>query len=404
MTKTTRKRLIIWSVTALILLVVLSVALRPQPVPVDLGQVSEGALEVTLDHEGVTRVRDRFAVSAPVQGRVLRIELEPGDPVVAGKTVLARFLPAAPVPLDARLRAESRARVKVAQAALERARAERAQVQSEQEFAQADWTRARALADGGILSLQERDRAESAVHTGAKAVEAAEAAVQAALHDLEAANAAMVEPVAPSGDGPPSPAGTLALRSPVDGVVLRRLRESEAVVAPGEPLLEVADPGALEVIADYLSSDAVRIRPGMPVRLEQWGGEKPIHGRVRRVEPAGFMKVSALGVEEQRVWVVIDLIDPREAWLALGDGYRVQTRVVVWRQDRVLTVPTGALFRQGDAWAVFVGEAGRARLRRVEIGERNGIAAEVRNGLVAGDRVVRHPPDTVTDGTRVIER
>jgi len=404
MTKTTRRRLVIWSVTALIVLAALAVALRPQPVPVDLGSVTTGALEVTLDHEGVTRVRDRFVVSAPVQGRVLRIDLEPGDPVVAGETVLARFLPAAPVPLDARLRAESRARVKVARAALERARAERARAQAEQDLARAEWTRTRALADSGILSRQDRDRAEATVQAQAKAVEAADAAVQAALHDLEAANAALVEPAAPSRDGLPSPAGALALRSPVSGVVLRRLRESEAVVAPGEPLLEVADSGELEVVADYLSSDAVRIRAGMLARLEQWGGEAPIGGRVRRVEPAGFMKISALGVEEQRVWVVIDLTDPRETWRALGDGYRVQTRVVVWQRDGVLTVPTSALFRQGDSWAAFVVEAGRAHVRLIEIGERSETAAEVRKGLAGGDRVVRHPPDAVTEGVRVVER
>jgi len=404
MTRTTRKRLIVWSVAGALLVVVLALAFRPQPVPVDLGSVARGALEVTVDHEGVTRVRDRFVVSAPVQGRVLRIELEPGDPVAAGETVLARFLPAAPVPLDARVRAESRARVKVAQAALDRARAERAGAQAERDLADAEAGRVLALADSGIASRQERDLAEATRQSRARALDAADAAVQAALHDLEATNAALIEPAstAPGSSRPPS--GALALRAPVSGVVLRRLRESEAVVGAGEALLEVADPSGLEIIADYLSSDAVRITPGMPVRLEHWGGNDPLDGRVRRVEPAGFMKISALGVEEQRVWVVIDLTGPRDRWGALGDGYRVQTRVVVWRREGVVTVPTSALFRQGDGWAVFLVDAGVARTRPIEIGQRNQAAAEVVSGLAPGERVILHPPDTITDGVRVVAR
>ena len=404
MTSTTPKRLIVWSVAGALLVVALVLALRPQPVPVDLGSVVRGALEVTVDHEGVTRVRDRFVVSAPVQGRVLRIELEPGDPVAAGETVLARFLPAAPVPLDARVRAESRARVKVAQAALDRARAERAGAQAERDLAYAEAGRVLALADSGIASRQERDLAEATRQSRARALDAADAAVQAALHDLEAANAALVEPAVPPPGGSRSLTGALALRAPVSGVVLRRLRESEAVVGAGEALLEVADPSGLEVIADYLSSDAVRITPGMPVRLEHWGGSDPLDGRVRRVEPAGFMKISALGVEEQRVWVVIDLTGPRDRWSALGDGYRVQTRVVVWRREDVVTVPTSALFRQGEGWAVFLVDAGVARTRPIEIGQRNQTAAEVVSGLAPGERVILHPPDTITDGVRVAVR
>ena len=228
--------------------------------------------------------------------------------------------------------------------------------------------------------------------------------MEVAVRDLETARAALVEP---AGDGSRNAAGTervLALRSPIDGVVLQRFQESEAVVPQGQPLVEVADLSTLEVIGDFLSADAVRIKPGMPVLIEQWGGGTPLKGRVTLVEPSAFLKVSALGVEEQRVWVVVGFDNPRGAWQALGDGYRVEARVVVWEQQDVLRVPTSSLFRQGSAWAVFVVESGRARLRPLRIGQRNGTAAEVVDGLKAGDRVVVHPADSVSDGVRVAER
>jgi HlyD family secretion protein len=232
-------------------------------------------------------------------------------------------------------------------------------------------------------------------------LEAAEAAVQAAQHDLETSRAALLEPGATAmAGGRPE----LVVRAPVNGVVLQRLHESEAPVAQGEPLLEVADVSALEVIADFLSTDAVRIKPGMPVLIEGWGGSAPLNGVVNRVEPGGFLKVSALGVEEQRVWVVVSFADPRSAWQALGDGYRVEARVVTWSQDNVIQAPTSAMFRRGDNWSVFAVENGVARLRRVEVGQRNGVMAEIRSGLKAGEQVVVYPPDAVTDGVRVSQR
>lgn len=192
--------------------------------------------------------------------------------------------------------------------------------------------------------------------------------------------------------------------APVDGVILKRLRESESVVPVGEPLLEIGDPKRIEIVADLLSTDAVRISPGTPVLIDEWGGDHPLHGRVRRVEPSGFMKVSALGVEEQRVNVIIELEDPASAARKLGDGYRVEVRVVVWREDSVLKVPTGSLFRRGDEWAVFVIEEGRARLHIVKLGQRNQSEGQITSGLSAGQVVVLHPPDTLTDGMRVVVR
>ena len=402
MSKATKRRWLIWGVVAVVGLILLASAFRPRAVPVDMVSVSQGPLQVTVSHEGQTRAREPFVVSAPLAGRVLRIELEPGDPVIAGETVLATFVPSEPVMLDARTRARARAQMEAATASLARARSERDRARTEADFALAELERTRGLTAGGFVSQHEIQNAETSAQATSETLQAADSAVRAALHDLEAANAALLEPVSGSAVGPEGP--VLELRSPVDGVVLRRLRRSEAVVPQGEPLVEVADPAQLEVVADYLSSDAVAMRPGMPVIIDRWGGDEPLHGRVRLVEPAGFMKISALGVEEQRVWVVIDIVDPLESWQTLGDGYRVESKVVIWSADEVIRVPTAALFRAGDGWAVFVAEDGRARVRAVEIGRRNGLQAELKEGLEEGDLVVIHPPDTVIDGVRIEQR
>lgn len=399
-----RKRVVFWGGLGLVVALGLAAALWPQPVPVDLAIVERGPLMVTLDHEGQTRVRERFVVSAPVAGRVLRIELEPGDPVEKGKTVLATLLPSAPAMLDARSKAAASARALAAESALVRARAVRDEARAASAFAQGEARRARELAADKLVSAQQLESALADARVRAEAVAAADAGVLAAEHELAAARAALLEP-ATSGRAAQSPsAATVVLRAPVDGVLLRRLRESEAVVAQGEPLVEVADPAALEVIADFLSTDAVRMKPGMRVLIERWGGDAPLEGRVRRVEPSGFMKVSALGVEEQRVWVVIDFADSREAWKALGDGYRVEARVVTWERGDVLKVPASALFRHDTGWAVFVEENGVARLQSLRVGQRTWSSAEVLDGLQAGDRVIEHPSDQVTDGSRVASR
>jgi HlyD family secretion protein len=206
------------------------------------------------------------------------------------------------------------------------------------------------------------------------------------------------------GSGGAPPGRAILVRAPIDGVVLKRLRESEAVVPAGDALVELGDPRRLEIVSDLLSTDAVKVEAGASVLIEQWGGDHTIRGRVRRVEPSGFMKISALGVEEQRVNVIVDFEDPLEAWKALGDGFRVEVRVVVWESKDVLHVPTSALFRRGESWAVFAVEGGRARLRNVEIGARNSLHAELRSGLAEGARVVVHPSDALSDGARVVER
>jgi HlyD family secretion protein len=403
MNSVTRKRMLAWGGVALVLLVLLGIAVAPRPVPVDLVTVERGALRVTLDHEGKTRVHDRFVVSAPVAGQVLRIELEPGDPVVAGKTVMATFEPGVPPLLDVRSRAEAEARVRAARATLDQAQAELSRAQTEQAFAQAQAERTRRLAADGIASKEALDAAEAEGRGRAEARKAAESAARAAEHELEAARAALVDGGDATGGSAAPKRAAITLRAPIDGVVLRRLHESKAVVPAGEPLLELADPADLEIVADYLSTDAVRIRPGMAVLIEQWGGGT-LRGRVQRVEPYGFLKVSALGVEEQRVNVIISFDDPRGAWKALGDGYRVEARTIVWERTDVVKAPTGALFRYGESWAVFAVEAGRARLKRVEVGQRNGLEAELLKGLSPGGLVITHPSDAVRDGVRVTRR
>lgn len=396
-----RRRFAFWGVLGAIGLAVLVVALMPHPIPVDESAVTRGSMRVTLDHEGQTRVRDRYVVSAPVPGRVLRIELEPGDRVEANRTVLATFLPAMASLLDIRTRAAAEAGVKTAGAALEQARAQRDRARTESRFANVERDRTRQLEQDGLATEQARLAAEADAEARAKGLAAAESAVAAASGELEAARAALI---APDARRSANPSSRLNLRSPIDGVVLRRLHESEAEVPQGEPLLEIADLGSLEVMADYLSGDAVRITPGMPAEIDQWGGGSPLAAQVRRVEPAGFMKLSALGVEEQRVWVILDFADPREAWRSLGDGYRVEARVVTWQRPDVVKVPTASLFRSGSEWAVFVVKDGRAVQRVVRVGHRNGTAAAVLEGLQPGERVVVHPPDTLTDGARVEPR
>jgi len=392
-----RRRLLAVAAVAVVAVLVVLI-LRPQSVAVELGVVERGPLVVTVDHEGISRVRDRFLVSAPVAGKVLRIELEPGDPVFARDTVVATFEPAAPVALDARSRAEAEAGVRAARARLDRARAERDAAEAERDFAIDELDRITALQASGFASRQQLDSTATSARAASERLQAAESAVRGALHDLESANAALIEPGSTGGNG----SRGLRITSPVDGVVLKRHHESEAVVPAGAPILEVADPARLEVVADFLSTDAVRMRPGMRALIERWGGGKALEATIRRVEPAGFMKVSALGVEEQRVWVIADLDAPRSEWQTLGDGYRVEMRVVLWQSDGVLQVPTSALFRGSDGgWAVFADHDGVARTASVEVGHRNGQAAEVVSGLTVGDRVIVHPPDSVEDGTRI---
>ena len=371
---------------------ILAVALWPSAMDVDLATIARGPMQVTIDEEGETRVRERFVVSAPVMGRVERIELEPGDVVVRGKTVVARLTPAAAPLIDPRAEAELSAAVEVARAAVGQAQAERARATATRTRAQSTARRLEALLKSGAISGDELEAAQTAAKSAEESVHAADFSVARAEHELQLARARL----RPSSAG----GGIVTVIAPVNGVVLKRLRESASVVPVGEPLLEIGDPDSLEIVSDLLSTDAVRVSRGNQVLIDQWGGNHPLQGRVRLVEPSGFMKVSALGVEEQRVNVIVDFADDREL-SKLGDGYRVEVRIVVWKDEAVLKVPVGSLFRRGEEWAVFVVENERARLQTLELGQRNDLEGQVLKGLAEGQHVVLHPPDTLTDGARV---
>jgi HlyD family secretion protein len=369
---------------------------RPTPIEVETATVVRGPLQVTVDEEGETRVRDRFVVAAPVPGRLDRITLDEGDSVGAGD-VVARMNPQ---PLDPRTQAEAAARREAAEAAereadarVEQARAALAQAEREAE-------RARQLAVGGTISNEERERAELQETTRGKELEAALFAARAADHNVRAARAALLAPgtagAATCDDGAEA---CLEIRAPVGGRVLRVLEESERVVNVGAPLLEIGDPTALEIIVDVLSTDAVKVRPGAAVLVEEWGGERPLRAHVRAVEPSGFTKVSALGVEEQRVNVLADFDDDPGR---LGDGYRLEARIVVWEGTDVLKIPASALFRRGSDWHVFLVEKGRARRRAVEVGHGSALEFEVKSGLDEGATVIIHPSDLIEDGVKVV--
>jgi len=375
----------------------LAVALWPKTVGVELGVVSRGPLMVTVDEEGMTRVRDRFVVSSPVAGRVLRIELEPGDTVTRGQ-VVAHVRAETPPLLDERTRAEAQAAIESARAALGRARAEEQRARATLAQLQRELTRIRELAQNRVVSAQELESREAEAKVAEESVNAAVFAVQAATSTLQGAQARLAPPTRDAAGR------VVSVTAPADGVVLKRLRESESVVPPGDPLIEIGDPHRLEIVVDLLSTDAVRVQRGARTIIEQWGGERHLEARVRRIEPSGFTKISALGVEEQRVNVVLDFVDPAAAWAALGDAYRVEVRIVIWEAAAVQKVPTSALFRQGAKWAAYTVAEGRARRVIVELGHQTGQEAEVVSGLSEGAPVILHPVDTLADGARVKEK
>lgn len=375
-------------------------ALREPAISVETGQVKRGELIATIDDLGETRVRNLYVVSAPVTGQLMRVPLKPGAQVIPRATLLARIEPVEPNPLDARTYAQATAEVRSLQAQLAAAEARVSEVRAEQLLADREYDRVAELSSRGFVSKANLDRARATRDRSRAAVTEARQAVSATAQNLQAARASLlVAGTRASG------AGEINVTSPVPGFVLRVPQESERVVVAGTPLVEVGEPEQLEIVTDLLSADAVRVAPGADVIIEDWGGERALKGRVRLVEPFGFTKISALGVEEQRVNVVIDFAEPRAAWRRLGHGYRATVRIVTEVRDGVLKVPISALFRAAGQWSVFiVDDTGRARLRRIAVGPMNDTEAEVRSGLSADDRVILHPSDKLKDGVRVKER
>lgn len=374
----------------------LAFAFRAPAPLVDTAEVVRGPFRVVFEEEGRTRVKDLYEVSAPIAGRLRRVQLEPGDQVAPGD-LLFTIEPLVAAPLDARALAQARASLERAEAALNEAGTRRQAEEARAGLAAAELARIRPLAADGHVSKSALDRARTEADGAAAALRSARFAVEVARHERDVARAAFTS-------GRSGAAQAIRVTSPVEATVLKRLRQSEGTVASGMPVLTLGDLDSLEVEVDVLSPDAVRLSPGTPVELERWGGDGVLPGRVRRIEPAGFTKVSALGVEEQRVWVIVELDGAREAWRRLGDAYRVEARFVVWQGDDVLQVPAAALFREGERWGVYVLEGGRARYRPVTPGRRSGLLAEVAEGLAAGEQVLLHPGQEVADGVRVRPR
>ncbi|HEX6433594.1 MAG TPA: efflux RND transporter periplasmic adaptor subunit [Gemmatimonadales bacterium] len=379
-----------WAVIAGSLATAITFGLRSDPVGVETAVANRGTLLVTVDEDGRTRVKDRYLVSAPLAGTVRRVGLKPGDSVAQG-AIVARLAPVAPPLLDPRARAESQARVAAARSALRQAGTTVERARAAYTLARHDAERQRALLREGATAPQMVEQAETAQRMRQEEVASAEFGQQVAASELRLSQAALARIGAPARE-------EFLVRAPVSGHVLRVLQESEAAVQPGTPLLEIGNPLALEVVVDVLTTDAVHIRPGAAVRIDRWGGDSTLSGHLHRVEPSAFTRLSALGVEEQRVNVIIDLDSPRSA--PLGDGYRVEASIAVWQGKDRLIVPGGAVFRQGEGWATYVVENGRAYLRPLQLGRRNTAAVEVLGGLRQGERVVLYPTDNVNDGVR----
>jgi len=390
-----RRNLLLGLIAAAIIGVI-AYGFRPQPRPVDEARVSIGPLQVTVQEEGKTRVIDHYVISTPVAGYVPRIPFRVGDMVGRAQT-LVQLEPLRAAALDVRSRATALAQVEAAKAALqadeENARASKADA----EQAQIELKRLEALSKVQSISVNDLDRARTRANTATAMQRSAQFAVEVGRYELEAARTALKY----AGGG--QAAERIAITTPVSGRVLKLYQQSEGVANAGQPLLEVGDPTQLEVEVDVLSADAVRLAPGMRVVFERWGGN-PLEGRLRLVEPVGFTKISALGVEEQRVKVIADFASPYEEWKHLGDGYRVDARFILWEQEKVLQIPASALFRHKEGWSVFVVEGGKARLRMVEPGQRSGLAAQIVKGLQEGETVITHPDEKIEDGVAVTLR
>jgi HlyD family secretion protein len=390
------RRYVAWVGFAVLTLLIVA-GLWPKALPVEVASVERDDLLVTVNEEGMTRVRNRFVISSPVAGQLERIDWKAGAEVIAGKTVLAALDTSGADLLDARGEAQAEARVKAAQASQELAGAQLARAEAAAELSRHELDRLKTLAERGAVSRQELDGAIMRDATATQDVRAAEFTRQIAEFELQQARALLLRG-RPEGNRSGAP---LIIRSPVNGRILRVFQESARVVPGGLPLLEIGDPTDLELRIEVLSRDGVTIHPGAHVWVDQWGGEKSLEARVRLVEPSAFTKISALGVEEQRVYVIADFISPPEARPTLGDSYRIEARVLVWEGKDVLHVSAGALFQRGNDWQTFAVKDGRAHLTTVRVGRSNGLQTEIRGGLKVGDRVVVYPGDKVRDGSRI---
>jgi HlyD family secretion protein len=383
-----------------VLVLLLINALRPQPLAVEIGTVKHAPLTVTVLEEGKTRIRHRYTISPPVAGYLNRVPLRQGDRIEAGKTVLASIQPQPAAFLDPRARAEAEARVKAAEATKMQRETQIERATAALDLANKELVRARELKKSGAIAVKEWDTTENQVNILTRELHTAEFGRQVADFELAQAQAALTQVQTPATEN----ADPLKIVAPITGYVLNVYEESARMLPAGTQIMEIGDTNDMESEIELLSSDAVGVQPGADASIEEWGGDAPLRGKVTVVEPGGYTKVSSLGVEEQRVKVRIDFVDPLPPGAVLGDRFRVEARIVTWHADNVLQVPTGALFRRGGDWMTFVFDGGKARATKVEVTHNNGIAAEVRSGLKEGQRVLVHPPDAVAEGSAITPR
>ena len=394
-----RRWIVVITVSAVVLLAIVY-GFMPKPVPVDLVKVSRGPLKVTVEEEGRTRVKDRFVVSAPVAGFMRRIQLEVGDRIQKGQS-LVELEPLKSNLLDPRSHAAAEAAVSSAEASLkveeERARAAAADA----EYGRKNLERIKKLYEGGYVAKDALEQAETGAKRAGASLLSAEAAVKVARFELDRAHTALRHSAA---ENTKIQGKIVTIQAPVNGSVLKIYRESEGVVQSGEPVIDIGDPEKLEVKVEVLSADAVKIKPRSSVLFERWGGNSTLSGRVRVVEPAGFTKISSLGVEEQRVLVIVDITSSDKGEQSLGDGYRLEASFIIWEGKDILQVPASALFRNREGWAIFVVKNSRALKREVRVGQRTGLAAEILSGLTEGEEVISHPDNSIEDRIRVRPR
>ena len=388
------------SLIVVAIVVMLLVGFWPQPILVEVVTVTKAPLTVAIEEDGQTRLIDRYRISAPVAGVASRVEFEVGDAVAKGQTLL-NITPLAARILDPRSRAQAVAEIAAAQAALLGAEQQVNAVVASKDLADNELRRLRTLMQRQLVAQDSLDRATADAASQAAALRSAQFNVEVRRYELQARRSTLeYQTLLAEGEA----IEPVLVRAPVAGEVLKIHHECEGPVETGLPLMEIGNPAALEVVVDVLSMDAIKIQTGMRVLFERWGGDAPLEGIVRTVEPVGFTKVSALGVEEQRVWVIVAITSNVDEWLRLGDGYRVEARFILWHEEDVLQLPASSVFRYRDGWAIFVIDGGRAQRRPVTIGQRNGLSVQILAGVSSGDRVLDHPSDAVDAGVSVRAR
>ena len=403
--KLSRNVLILAAIAAIA--ITLFFAFTPKPTEVDLGEVRRGDLTVTIVEEGQTKVRETYIVSTPVAGRLLRVQLHPGDPVIKRETIVAQMRPINPVVLDSRTREQASAALNASLAALRAAQAEMNAASAAEELANFDFARTKSLFDSGISSELALQRARNALQTSQARRETAEASIE--MREAEVANARAnlisINDLGLENINGQARGDEIPIHSPIDGRILQVIQESTTTLPVGAPIMEIGDiASGLEVEVQLISSDAVQVTVGDPVILRDWGGANDLQGEVRRIDPYGITKYSALGVEEQRVPVEIALLTPAQERPALGHGYRLEAAIVIWQATDILTVPASALFREGGQWSVFIELDGVAQLRSVEVGKSDGRLSEVISGLDEGDHVVLYPSAAIESGRTITAR